>query len=60
MRMLHQRVWLALPLIGEFHGQSQPSRPFHRSASHGLRRGELEPSDGIIAILEGLGIALVT
>jgi stearoyl-CoA desaturase (delta-9 desaturase) len=47
--------WLALPSLGESWHHNHHAFP--RSASHGLRRGEIDPSAGIIAILEKLGIA---
>jgi stearoyl-CoA desaturase (delta-9 desaturase) len=47
--------WLALPSLGESWHHNHHAFP--RSAKHGLRRGELDPSAAIIAGLERLGLA---
>jgi stearoyl-CoA desaturase (delta-9 desaturase) len=47
--------WLALPSLGESWHHNHHAFP--RSARHGLRRGELDPSAAIIASLEKLGLA---
>lgn len=47
--------WLALPSLGEAWHHNHHAFP--RSASHGLRRWELDPSAAIIAVLERLGLA---
>jgi stearoyl-CoA desaturase (delta-9 desaturase) len=47
--------WLALPSLGESWHHNHHAFP--RSAKHGLRRWELDPSAAIIAGLEKLGLA---
>jgi stearoyl-CoA desaturase (delta-9 desaturase) len=47
--------WLALPSLGESWHHNHHAFP--RSATHGLRRRELDPSAAIIATLEKLGLA---
>ena len=47
--------WLAIPSLGESWHHNHHAFP--RSASHGLRRGELDPSAAIILAMEKLGIA---
>ena len=47
--------WLALPSLGESWHHNHHAFP--RSATHGLKRGELDPSAAIIAIMEKLGLA---
>jgi stearoyl-CoA desaturase (Delta-9 desaturase) len=47
--------WLALPSLGESWHHNHHAFP--RSAAHGLRRWELDPSALIIATLEKLGLA---
>jgi stearoyl-CoA desaturase (Delta-9 desaturase) len=47
--------WLALPSLGESWHHNHHAFP--RSASHGLKRGELDPSAAIISAMEKLGIA---
>src|SRR6478672_4775482 len=47
--------WLALPSLGESWHHNHHAFP--RSASHGLRRGELDPSAAIIVAMEKLGLA---
>jgi stearoyl-CoA desaturase (Delta-9 desaturase) len=47
--------WLALPSLGESWHHNHHAFP--RSASHGLRRWELDPSASIIVVLERLGLA---
>ncbi len=47
--------WLALPSLGESWHHNHHAFP--RSASHGLRRGELDPSAAIILTMEKLGLA---
>ena len=47
--------WLALPSLGESWHHNHHAFP--RSATHGLRRGELDPSAAIIAMMEKLGLA---
>jgi stearoyl-CoA desaturase (delta-9 desaturase) len=47
--------WLALPSLGESWHHNHHAFP--RSARHGLRRRELDPSAAIIAGLERLGLA---
>jgi stearoyl-CoA desaturase (Delta-9 desaturase) len=47
--------WLALPSLGESWHHNHHAFP--RSARHGLRRNELDPSAAIIAAMERLGLA---
>jgi stearoyl-CoA desaturase (delta-9 desaturase) len=47
--------WLALPSLGESWHHNHHAFP--RSATHGLRPGELDPSAAIIAMMEKLGLA---
>jgi stearoyl-CoA desaturase (Delta-9 desaturase) len=47
--------WLALPSLGESWHHNHHAFP--RSATHGLRRWELDPSALIIAVMEKLGLA---
>lgn len=47
--------WLALPSLGEAWHHNHHAFP--RSARHGLRRWELDPSAWVIAALERLGLA---
>jgi stearoyl-CoA desaturase (Delta-9 desaturase) len=47
--------WLALPSLGESWHHNHHAFP--RSAKHGLRRGEIDPSAAIITGLEKLGLA---
>jgi stearoyl-CoA desaturase (delta-9 desaturase) len=47
--------WLALPSLGESWHHNHHAFP--RSAVHGLRRSELDPSAAIIAAMERLGLA---
>jgi len=47
--------WLALPSLGESWHHNHHAFP--RSATHGLRRRELDPSAAVIAALEKLGLA---
>jgi stearoyl-CoA desaturase (delta-9 desaturase) len=47
--------WLALPSLGESWHHNHHAFP--RSAQQGLRRWELDPSGGLIALLERLGLA---
>ena len=47
--------WLALPSLGESWHHNHHAFP--RSARHGLRRGELDPSAAIIVAMEKLGLA---
>lgn len=47
--------WLALPSLGESWHHNHHAFP--RSAMHGLKRGELDPSGLIIAAMERLGLA---
>ncbi len=47
--------WLALPSFGESWHHNHHAFP--RSATHGLRRWELDPSAALIWTLEKLGIA---
>jgi stearoyl-CoA desaturase (delta-9 desaturase) len=47
--------WLALPSLGESWHHNHHAFP--RSAAHGLRRWELDPSALVIAALEKLGLA---
>jgi stearoyl-CoA desaturase (Delta-9 desaturase) len=47
--------WLALPSFGESWHHNHHAFP--RSAVHGLRRLELDPSSWVIAVLERLGLA---
>jgi stearoyl-CoA desaturase (delta-9 desaturase) len=47
--------WLALPSLGESWHHNHHAFP--RSASHGLQRGELDPSAAIIVAMEKLGLA---
>ena len=47
--------WLALPSLGESWHHNHHAFP--RSASHGLKRSELDPSALIIAAMEKLGVA---
>jgi len=47
--------WLALPSLGESWHHNHHAFP--RSATHGLRRRELDPSAAIITALEKLGLA---
>ena len=47
--------WLALPSLGESWHHNHHAFP--RSASHGLKRGELDPSAAIILAMEKLGLA---
>jgi len=48
-------AWLALPSLGEAWHHNHHAFP--RSASHGLRRVELDPSGWVIAALERAGLA---
>jgi stearoyl-CoA desaturase (delta-9 desaturase) len=48
-------AWLALPSLGEAWHHNHHAFP--RSASHGLRRWELDPSGVVIALLQRLGLA---
>jgi stearoyl-CoA desaturase (Delta-9 desaturase) len=48
-------AWLALPSLGESWHHNHHAFP--RSASHGLRRWELDPSAMVIGTLERLGLA---
>ena len=47
--------WLALPSLGESWHHNHHAFP--RSATHGLRRREIDPSGAIIATMEKLGLA---
>jgi stearoyl-CoA desaturase (delta-9 desaturase) len=47
--------WLALPSLGESWHHNHHAFP--RSAQQGLRRWELDPSGGLIALLERFGLA---
>jgi stearoyl-CoA desaturase (Delta-9 desaturase) len=47
--------WLALPSLGESWHHNHHAFP--RSATHGLKRGELDPSAAIITTMEKLGLA---
>jgi stearoyl-CoA desaturase (delta-9 desaturase) len=47
--------WLSIPSLGESWHHNHHAFP--RSASHGLRRGELDPSAAIITAMEKLGLA---
>ena len=47
--------WLALPSLGESWHHNHHAFP--RSATHGLRRRELDPSAAIIVAMEKLGLA---
>ena len=47
--------WLALPSLGESWHHNHHAFP--RSATHGLRRRELDPSAAIITTMEKLGLA---
>jgi len=47
--------WLALPSLGESWHHNHHAFP--RSATHGLKRSELDPSAAIIATMEKLGLA---
>ena len=47
--------WLALPSLGESWHHNHHAFP--RSAEHGLRRGEIDPSALIIGTMEKLGLA---
>src|SRR6195256_45045 len=47
--------WLALPSLGESWHHNHHAFP--RSAQHGLRRWELDPSAAVITLLERLGLA---
>src|SRR3954467_4898683 len=47
--------WLALPSLGESWHHNHHTFP--RSAEHGLRRWELDPSALVIRAMEGLGLA---
>jgi stearoyl-CoA desaturase (delta-9 desaturase) len=47
--------WLALPSLGEAWHHNHHAFP--RSAVHGLRRWELDPSAWLIAVMEKLGLA---
>jgi stearoyl-CoA desaturase (delta-9 desaturase) len=47
--------WLALPTLGEAWHHNHHAFP--RSAVHGLRRRELDPSGLVIAAMERLGLA---
>ena len=47
--------WLALPSLGESWHHNHHAFP--RSATHGLRRREIDPSAAIIAAMEKLGLA---
>jgi stearoyl-CoA desaturase (Delta-9 desaturase) len=47
--------WLALPSLGESWHHNHHAFP--RSAVHGLKRGELDPSAAIIATMEKIGLA---
>ena len=47
--------WLALPSLGESWHHNHHAFP--RSASHGLKRGELDPSAVIISAMEKVGLA---
>jgi stearoyl-CoA desaturase (delta-9 desaturase) len=48
-------VWLALPSLGESWHHNHHAFP--RSAVHGLRRWEVDPSALIIAVMERMGLA---
>ncbi|MGH2948405.1 MAG: acyl-CoA desaturase [Solirubrobacteraceae bacterium] len=48
-------AWLALPSLGEAWHHNHHAFP--RSAAHGLRRWELDPSAAVIALLQRLGLA---
>jgi stearoyl-CoA desaturase (delta-9 desaturase) len=48
-------AWLAIPSLGESWHHNHHAFP--RSARHGLRWYEIDPSAGIIALLERLGLA---
>jgi len=48
-------LWLALPSLGESWHHNHHAFP--RSAAHGLRRWELDPSAAIIAAMERMGLA---
>jgi stearoyl-CoA desaturase (delta-9 desaturase) len=47
--------WLALPSLGESWHHNHHAFP--RSATHGLRRRELDPSGAMIVVMEKLGLA---
>jgi stearoyl-CoA desaturase (Delta-9 desaturase) len=47
--------WLAVPSLGESWHHNHHAFP--RSATHGLRRGEIDPSAAIIVALEKVGLA---
>jgi stearoyl-CoA desaturase (delta-9 desaturase) len=47
--------WLALPSLGESWHHNHHAFP--RSATHGLRPGEVDPSGAIIVLLEKVGLA---
>jgi len=47
--------WLALPTLGESWHNNHHA--FQRSAAHGLRRWEMDPSAWLIGLLERLGLA---
>src|SRR6476469_1363064 len=47
--------WLALPSLGESWHNNHNAFP--RSARHGMRRGELDPSAAIIFVMEKVGLA---
>jgi stearoyl-CoA desaturase (delta-9 desaturase) len=48
-------AWLALPSLGEAWHHNHHAFP--RSASHGLRRWELDPSGVVIGLMQRLGLA---
>jgi stearoyl-CoA desaturase (delta-9 desaturase) len=48
-------AWLAIPSLGEAWHHNHHAFP--RSASHGLRRWELDPSGAVIGLLQRLGLA---
>jgi stearoyl-CoA desaturase (delta-9 desaturase) len=47
--------WLAIPSLGESWHHNHHAFP--RSARHGMRRGELDPSAAIIFVMEKVGLA---
>ncbi len=47
--------WLSIPSLGESWHHNHHAFP--RSAEHGLRRGEIDPSAAMIAAMERLGLA---
>jgi stearoyl-CoA desaturase (delta-9 desaturase) len=48
-------AWLAIPSLGEAWHHNHHAFP--RSASHGLRRWELDPSGAVIGLMQRLGLA---